>query len=220
MPYRPQSLGERYARAALDHFLNPRNAGELENPDGVGESGDPSCGDAVRITIRVEHDCIADIRFLTFGCPAAIAVASCVTELAWGKTFDEAVEITELDVSEALGGLPPEKLHCSAMAIGALRASVHDHVTRFLEGARRETGKEGLMPTYGYECEKCGHTFERFQAMSDAPVGECPECGGKVKRLIAAGAGIISKGAAGPSCGLERPCCGRDSPCDERPCDR
>ena len=76
------------------------------------------------------------------------------------------------------------------------------------------------MPTYGYECKKCGHTFERFQAMSDAPVGKCPECGGKVKRLIAAGAGIISKGAAGPSCGLERPCCGRDSPCGERSCDR
>jgi nitrogen fixation NifU-like protein len=133
---------ERYPPEALDHFLNPRNAGEFEDPDGVGEVGDPGCGDAVRITIQVEHDCVADIRFLTFGCPAAIAVASCVTELAWGKTLNEVMEITELDVSEALGGLPPEKLHCSAMAIGALRASVNDYITRFLEGARRETGKE------------------------------------------------------------------------------
>ncbi len=74
------------------------------------------------------------------------------------------------------------------------------------------------MPTYEYECKKCGHTFERFQAMSDDLVAECPECGGKVKRLIAAGAGIISKGAAGPSCGLEKPCCGRESRCDKGPC--
>ena len=76
------------------------------------------------------------------------------------------------------------------------------------------------MPTYGYECEKCEHAFERSQAMSDAAAKLCPECGGPVRRLISAGAGVISKGATGPSCGSERPCCGRDSPCDERPCDR
>ena len=74
------------------------------------------------------------------------------------------------------------------------------------------------MPTYEYECGDCGRRFERFQAMSDAPLGECPECGGKSKRLVTAGAGIISKGVARPSCGLERPCCGRESRCDKGPC--
>lgn len=75
-----------------------------------------------------------------------------------------------------------------------------------------------MMPTYEYECAECGRRFERFQAMSDAPVKECPECRGAVRRLIVAGAGVITKGAAGPSCGAERPCCGRESRCDKRPC--
>lgn len=142
MPHRAQSLGERYARAALDHFLNPRNAGEIDSPDGVGEAGDPNCGDAVRITIRVAGDRIADIGFLVFGCPAAIAVSSALTELARGRTLDEAVEISDLEVSEALGGLSPEKLHCSTTAIGALRASVKDHVLRFVKSAKDSFGKE------------------------------------------------------------------------------
>ena len=142
MPYEPRPFGARYAGAALDHFLDPRNAGELERPDGVGEAGDPSCGDVVRITIRVEKDRIADIRFLTFGCPAAIAVASCVTELARGKTLDEAVEITDIDVSEALRGLPEMKLHCSAVAIDALRASVRNHIWRFVGESASLDGRQ------------------------------------------------------------------------------
>jgi nitrogen fixation NifU-like protein len=135
-------LVSRYSDRAMDHFLHPRNAGEIETPDGVGESGDPNCGDSVRIAIRVADNRIADIRFLTFGCPAAIAVASCATELARGKTLDEAVEITDIDVSEALGGLPEQKLHCSTMAIGALRASVQDHVLRLVKGAKDTCRKE------------------------------------------------------------------------------
>ena len=138
----PRALGGRYAEAALDHFLNPRNAGEIDSPDGVGEGGDPSCGDTVRVMIRVEDDRIADIGFLAFGCPAAIAVCSALTELARGRTLDEAVEISALEVSEALGGLSPEKLHCSTMAIGALRASVKDHVLRFVKSAKDSFGKE------------------------------------------------------------------------------
>jgi nitrogen fixation NifU-like protein len=134
-------LHERYPPEALDHFLHPRNAGELERPDGVGEAGDPSCGDAVRITIRIEDNCIEDIRSLTYGCPGAIAVASALTELARGKTLDEAVEITDLDVDGLLGGLPEQKLHCSAMAIDALRASVRDHVLRFVREAASRNGR-------------------------------------------------------------------------------
>ncbi len=138
----PVSFDERYGKTVLDHFVNPRNAGELEDPDGVGEAGDPGCGDAVRITIRVEDDRIADIGFLAFGCPAAIAVCSALTEFARGRTLDEAVEMSDLEVSEALGGLPEQKLHCSTMAIGALRASVKDHVLRFVKSAKDSFGKE------------------------------------------------------------------------------
>jgi 7,8-dihydropterin-6-yl-methyl-4-(beta-D-ribofuranosyl)aminobenzene 5'-phosphate synthase len=124
----------RYPARALDHFLN---VGEIERPDGAGEAGDPSCGDVVRVTIRVEGDRVADARFRVLGCPAAVAVGSAVTELAIGRSLDDADAITDLDVSEALGGLPPEKLHCSTMAIAALRASIQDHVMRFLaKGAR------------------------------------------------------------------------------------
>ena len=126
--------GGRYPERALDHFLNPRNVGEVDSPDGVGEAGDPGCGDAARITIKVNGDRITDIRFLTYGCPAAIAVGSAVTELARGRTLDEADAISDIEVSEALGGLPPEKLHCSGMAIGALKASIQDHVRRCLSG--------------------------------------------------------------------------------------
>lgn len=137
------SFGERYGRTVLDHFMNPRNAGEIDAPDGVGEAGDPSCGDAVRITIRVDGDRIADIRFLTYGCPAAIALASAATELARGRTLDEAAEIGEMDVAEALGGLPEHKLHCSSMAVDALRASIRDHVRRFVEKAWQDVRKGG-----------------------------------------------------------------------------
>ena len=132
------SSDDGYNQKILAHFLNPRNAGELEDPDGVGELGDPKCGDTVRIAIRVDHDCIADIAFLACGCPAAIAVCSVLTELAKERTLDEAVEISDFHVSEALGGLPPEKLHCSMMAIGALQESVWDHVFRSLRRAESE----------------------------------------------------------------------------------
>lgn len=139
----PVSSNERYGRTVLDHFVNPRNAGEIESPDGVGEVGDASCGDAVRITIRVEEDRIVDIRFLTYGCPAAIALASAATELARGRTLDEAAEIGDLDVAEALGGLPEHKLHCSSMAVEALRASIRDHVLRSIAEAKRAAGGNG-----------------------------------------------------------------------------
>ena len=134
--------GGRYGEKALDHFLNPRNVGEIEDSDGVGEVGEPRCGDTVRIAIRVERDRITDIAFLARGCPAAIAVCSALTELARGRDLDEAVEISDLDVSEALGGLPPGKLHCSTVAIGALRESVWHHVFRYVRGAGERRGEE------------------------------------------------------------------------------
>ncbi len=136
-----EALAATYADGVMDHFVNPRNVGEIDNPDGTGMSGDPSCGDAVRITVRIKEDRIDEIRFLTYGCPAAIAMASALTELARGRTLDAAVEISDTDVARALGGLPPQKLHCSAMAIDALRASVEDHVLRPVREARQQNGK-------------------------------------------------------------------------------
>ena len=116
-----------YSEIVMDHFMNPRNVGDLENPDGVGEIGNPSCGDIMRMVIKVKDNKITDIRFKTFGCGAAIAVSSMVTEMAKGKTLEEAVTISRDDIAKALGGLPPKKLHCSNLGTDALKAAINDY---------------------------------------------------------------------------------------------
>ena len=116
-----------YSEKVLEHFKNPRNVGELENPDGEGTVGNPVCGDMMTIYIKVEDDRINDIKFKTFGCGAAIATTSMTTELAKGKTLDEALTITREQVAEALGGLPPVKMHCSNLAADALHDAVKDY---------------------------------------------------------------------------------------------
>ena len=114
----------------MDHFTNPRNVGEIENPDGIGEVGNPTCGDMMRITIRVENDVITDIKFKTFGCGAAIATSSMVTDLVKGKTIKEAENITNKDVAESLDGLPKVKMHCSLLAEDGLKAAIEDYNKR------------------------------------------------------------------------------------------
>ncbi len=116
-----------YGPIVMDHFNHPRNMGEMENPDGVGEAQNPVCGDTMRLFIKVESDRIVDARFLTFGCGAAIASSSIATEMIKGKTIEEALLITDQIVIEALGGLPPAKLHCSVLAEMAIRAAVEDY---------------------------------------------------------------------------------------------
>ena len=116
-----------YSEKVLDHFRNPRNVGEIEDPDGVGTVGNPVCGDVMSIYIKVNDDKIADIKFKTFGCGAAIATTSMTTELAKGKTLDEALEITRQDVADELGGLPPVKMHCSNLAADALHEAIEDY---------------------------------------------------------------------------------------------
>jgi len=116
-----------YTEKVMDHFTNPRNVGEIENPDGEGTVGNPTCGDMMTIYIKVEDDKIEDIKFKTFGCGAAIATSSMVTELAKGKTIDEAYAITRNDVAEALDGLPKVKMHCSNLAADALQAAIDDY---------------------------------------------------------------------------------------------
>ena len=116
-----------YSDKVMDHFMNPRNVGELAEPDGVGRIGNPVCGDIMEFQIKVDDDDhIADVKFKTFGCGAAIATSSMTTELAKGKTLEEAMKITRADVAGSLGGLPPVKMHCSNLAADALHEAIKD----------------------------------------------------------------------------------------------
>ncbi len=116
-----------YTDKVMDHFENPRNVGTIENPDGLGKMGNPVCGDVMEITIKVENDTITDARFRTFGCCAAIATSSMVTEMVRGKTIEEAEKISKQAVAEALDGLPPAKMHCSNLAADALQNAINDY---------------------------------------------------------------------------------------------
>ncbi|UCD56416.1 MAG: Fe-S cluster assembly scaffold protein NifU [Candidatus Hydrogenedentota bacterium] len=116
-----------YSKTVMDHFKNPRNVGEMKNADGIGEVGNPICGDMMSIFIKVENDHIKDISFLTFGCGAAIAVSSMLTEMAKGKSIEEAKIITNKSVAEALEGLPKNKLHCSNLGADALQLAIKDY---------------------------------------------------------------------------------------------
>jgi len=116
-----------YTDILMDHFQNPRNMGPMENPDGTGKVGNPVCGDIMVIYIRVKEERIEDISFQTFGCGAAVATSSVITELAKGKTLDEAMKITNNDVVESLGGIPPIKRHCSLLAEEGLKSAIEDY---------------------------------------------------------------------------------------------
>lgn len=116
-----------YSEKVLEHFKNPKNVGEIEDADGEGSVGNPVCGDMMTMYIKVDDDKIKDIKFKTFGCGAAIATSSMTTELAKGKTLDEAMKISKKDVAEALDGLPPVKMHCSNLAADALHEAIKDY---------------------------------------------------------------------------------------------
>lgn len=119
-----------YSDLVMDHFRNPRNMGVIEDADGVGEVGNPTCGDMMRITIKVKDDRLEDVKFQTLGCGAAVATSSMVTEMAIGKTLDEADEISNKSVAESLGGLPPAKMHCSNLAADGLHKAIEDYRAR------------------------------------------------------------------------------------------
>jgi len=116
-----------YSKEVMDHFTAPRNVGEIDNADGMGEIGNPTCGDMMTFYIKVKDNVLEDIKFKTFGCGAAIAVSSMVSEMAKGKTLDEALKITNKDVAKELGGLPKNKLHCSNLGADALHAAIEDY---------------------------------------------------------------------------------------------
>ncbi len=119
-----------YSEKVMDHFNNPRNVGEIEDADGVGNVGNPVCGDMMTIHIKVDDGKLTDIKFKTFGCGAAIATSSMITEMAMGMTIEEALEITRDSVADALDGLPPVKLHCSNLAADGLHAAIEDYLKK------------------------------------------------------------------------------------------
>ncbi len=140
-----------YSETVMDHFKNPRNVGEITDADGVGEVGNPACGDIMTFYIKVKKDVLEDVKFQTFGCGAAIAVSSMVTELAIGKSLDEAMRISHKSVIEALDGLPKKKHHCSNLGSDALQRAIED-----------------------YRAKQKG---EKYEKPEDPPeVCECPVC--------------------------------------------
>lgn len=120
-------MADLYTEKVMDHFRNPRNMGEIKNPDGFGKVGNPTCGDVMAIYIKIKDEKIVDIKFKTFGCTAAIATSSVLTEMVKGKTIEEALKITRDDVANELGGLPAIKMHCSNLAADALREAIKDY---------------------------------------------------------------------------------------------
>ena len=141
-----------YSEKVMDHFANPRNVGEIEDASGIGEVGNSKCGDIMRMYIKVENDVITEVKFKTFGCGAAIATSSMATELIKGKTIQEALQLTNKAVMEALDGLPPVKVHCSVLAEEAIKAAVADYYTR--QGID-PTPFVGEIKEHGEGCE-CG----------------------------------------------------------------
>jgi len=125
-----------YSEKVMEHFTNPRNIGEVSEPDGIGEVGNPVCGDMMKFTIKVKDNRIEDVKYFTFGCGAAIAVSSMVSEMAKGKTLEEALKITNKQVAEELGGLPGNKMHCSNLGADALHKAIND----YMEKQKTETG--------------------------------------------------------------------------------
>ncbi len=139
-----------YSEMVMDHFRNPRNVGEIENPDGVGEVGNAKCGDIMKIYLRIENDVIVDVKFKTFGCASAIASSSMATEMIKGRTVQEAAELTNKAVAEALEGLPPLKMHCSVLAEEAITKALNDYFRRAGRPLIKERRQEELVHDHGH----------------------------------------------------------------------
>lgn len=136
-----ESFNTQYSEKVMEHFRNPRNVGEIPDADGIGNVGNPVCGDIMRLYIKVENGKIVDAKFKTFGCGAAIATSSMVTELVKDKSIEEALKISNRAVAEALGGLPSIKMHCSVLAEEALKSAIDDYLKK--KGEKGNTKQHG-----------------------------------------------------------------------------
>ena len=133
-----------YTEKVIDHFTNPRNVGEIENADGVGEVGNAKCGDIMKMYLKIEDEIITDVKFKTYGCGAAIATSSVATELIKGKSVDEALRLKNSEVVDELGGLPDVKIHCSVLAEEAIKKAIGDYYV-----------KKGILPAEEQQCDGC-----------------------------------------------------------------
>jgi nitrogen fixation NifU-like protein len=146
-----------YSEKVMDHFMNPRNVGEIEDASGIGEVGNPSCGDVMRIYLKIKDGLIEDAKFKTFGCGAAIATSSMATEMVKGKTIEEAIRVTNNVVAEALGGLPAVKMHCSVLAEEALESALTDY---FKKQGEPEDKVKQLKQAAGIKVREHGHDHD------------------------------------------------------------
>jgi nitrogen fixation NifU-like protein len=167
-----------YSPIVMEHFKNPRNVGEILDPDGLGEVGNPVCGDMMSVYIKVKDNRIEDVKFKTFGCGAAIAVSSMITSMAKGKTLEEAMKISNADVAEALGGLPANKLHCSNLGADALHSAIQDYLDR-KAGKVRKGGEADKEPHIKHaEGGKCYCPYCEAKVQEEAHF--CMFCGAEL----------------------------------------
>ncbi|NIM59125.1 MAG: Fe-S cluster assembly scaffold protein NifU [Candidatus Aminicenantes bacterium] len=174
-----------YSEKVMEHFQNPRNVGVIENADGVGQVGNPVCGDMMSFYIKVKDNRIEDVKFQTFGCGAAIAVSSMVSEMAMGKTLEDALKITNKSVAEELGGLPKNKLHCSNLGADALHKAIENYKEK-----QKAKAEEKEAPAKSVDKDKCYCPYcegplegmEDYCTQCELELEECPECGQPAKK--------------------------------------
>jgi len=173
-----------YSEKVMEHFQNPRNVGVIKEADGIGQVGNPVCGDMMTFYIKVKNNRLEDIKFQTFGCGAAIAVSSMISEMAMGKTLEEAIKITNETVAEELGGLPKNKLHCSNLGADALHAAIEDYKKKQAgikeeEAAGTSSEEEKCYCPY---CEGPIEGLEEYCHSCQIELEECPHCGSLTRK--------------------------------------
>jgi len=176
-----------YSEKVMEHFQNPRNVGVIKDADGVGEVGNPVCGDMMAFYIKVKENRLEDVKFQTFGCGAAIAVSSIVSEMAKGKTLEEVMKITNKNVAEELGGLPKNKLHCSNLGADALHKAIENYKEKQSGPKKVESKKSESKDEHKEECccpycEGPLEELEDFCTHCNLELEECPECGKASKK--------------------------------------
>lgn len=182
----------------MDHFQNPRNVGTMEDADGIGQVGNPVCGDMMTFYIKVKDNHITDVKFQTFGCGAAIAVSSMVSEMAVGKTLEEALQITNESVAEELGGLPKNKLHCSNLGADALHKAIEDYQERQKEKENPPHDLKKSEDKESWSCPYCEGPIEGLESMCKScniEFMDCPECNKPMNK----------KADVCPHCGATKP---------------
>ena len=175
-----------YSDKVMDHFANPRNVGVIPDADGMGQVGNPVCGDMMTFYIKVKDGRLEDVKFQTFGCGAAIAVSSMVSEMAKGKTLDEAMALTNDLVAEELGGLPKNKMHCSNLGADALHEAIKDYRDKQAGRAKKEVAAADLHEDESCACPYCDSALEEENKTvcraCRIEFEECPSCGGITKK--------------------------------------